>query len=159
VGKSGHPDQFLYIDCWQDAVLSRPTWLRPCLEETYRIMVARVAATSKCREKTKEPILAEKPEEMPPPYVPLYPPLPPAPSSAPSPSISYGETRGTVILVKSGLETPGASTSLTSLSPLDPMPTLSHLVLTPHPPFNREHPTVSVRTPPLLRFSLPCKCP
>jgi hypothetical protein len=46
VGKPGHPEQFLYIDCWQDAVLSRPTWLRACLEEAYRIMVARVAATS-----------------------------------------------------------------------------------------------------------------
>jgi hypothetical protein len=32
-------------------------------------MVARVAATSKHREKTKEPILAEEPEEIPLPYV------------------------------------------------------------------------------------------
>jgi hypothetical protein len=24
-GKPGYPDQFLYIDCWQDAVLSWPT--------------------------------------------------------------------------------------------------------------------------------------
>jgi hypothetical protein len=64
VGKPGHPDQFPYIDCWQDAVFSRLTWLRPCLEQTCRIMVARVAATSKCREKTKKPMLAK---EMPPP--------------------------------------------------------------------------------------------
>jgi hypothetical protein len=31
VGRLGHPDQFPYIDCQQDAVLSRPTLLRPCL--------------------------------------------------------------------------------------------------------------------------------
>jgi hypothetical protein len=65
VWKPGHPDQFPYIDYWQDVVLSRPIWLRPCLKETWRIMVARVAATSKCGEKTKEPVLAEEPEEMP----------------------------------------------------------------------------------------------
>jgi hypothetical protein len=59
-GKCGHPDQFPYIDCWQDAVLSCPVGLRPHVEET-RIMVARVATTSKCREKTKEPILAKEP--------------------------------------------------------------------------------------------------
>jgi hypothetical protein len=47
-------------------------------------MVAKVAATSKCREKKKEPILAEEPEEIPPLYVPLYPPVSPAPSSTPS---------------------------------------------------------------------------
>jgi hypothetical protein len=55
-----HPDQFPYIDSWQDSVLSQPTWLRPCLEEACRIMVARVATTSKCRKKAKEPILAEE---------------------------------------------------------------------------------------------------
>jgi hypothetical protein len=48
VGNPRHPDQFPYTDCWQDAVLSQPTWLRPCLEEACRIMVARVATTSKC---------------------------------------------------------------------------------------------------------------
>jgi hypothetical protein len=51
VGRTGHPNQFPYIDCWQDAVFSQPTWLRPCLEKACRIMVARVDATSKCREK------------------------------------------------------------------------------------------------------------
>jgi hypothetical protein len=60
------------------------------MEEICRIMVARVAETSKCREKTKEPILAEEPEEITPPYVPLYPPLPPAPSSTLSPSTPDG---------------------------------------------------------------------
>jgi hypothetical protein len=55
-------------------------------------MVARVAATSKCREKTKEPVVAEEPEEIPPPYVPLYPPLPLALSFVCSPSTSDGET-------------------------------------------------------------------
>jgi hypothetical protein len=54
VGNPGHSDQFLYRDCWQDAVLSWPTWLRPCLEEASRITAARVAASSKCREKAKE---------------------------------------------------------------------------------------------------------
>jgi hypothetical protein len=63
VGKPGHPEQFPYISCWQDAVLSWPTWLRPYLEEACRIMVARVATTSKCREKTKEPMLAEEPKK------------------------------------------------------------------------------------------------
>jgi hypothetical protein len=33
VGKPGHPEQFPYIDCWQDAVLSQPTWVRPYLGE------------------------------------------------------------------------------------------------------------------------------
>jgi hypothetical protein len=47
-----------YIDCWQDAVLSQPTWLKPHLEKACRVMVARVAAASKCREKCKKP---EKP--------------------------------------------------------------------------------------------------
>jgi hypothetical protein len=83
VGRSGHSDQFPYIDCWQDAVLSRPTWLRPYLEEAWRTMMARVAADSKHREKAKELVLAEEPEEVPPTYVPLYLPLPPVPGSAP----------------------------------------------------------------------------
>jgi hypothetical protein len=60
VGNPGHPDHFPYIDCWQDAVLSWPTWLRLCLEEAYRITVGRVATTSKCREETKQ---GEGPEE------------------------------------------------------------------------------------------------
>jgi hypothetical protein len=91
VGKPGHPDQSPYIDCWQYVVLSWPTWLRPYLEEACRIMVAMVAATSKCREKTKGPMLAKEPNEMPSPFVPLYPPLPPAPISTLSPSTSDGE--------------------------------------------------------------------
>jgi hypothetical protein len=53
VGRPGHLDQFPYVDCWQDAVLSQPSWLSPCLEEACRIMVARVAATSKCTEENK----------------------------------------------------------------------------------------------------------
>jgi hypothetical protein len=57
VGKPGHPEQFPCIDRWQDAVLSWPKWLRPCLEKTCRIMAARVATASKCREKAKEPVL------------------------------------------------------------------------------------------------------
>jgi hypothetical protein len=53
VGRPGYLDQFPCIDCWQNAVLSRPTWLRLCLEEACRITVARVTAPSKCREKNK----------------------------------------------------------------------------------------------------------
>jgi hypothetical protein len=48
-------------------------------------MVAKVAATFKCREKAKEPILGEEPEEVTPPYVPHYPPLSPVPCSTPLP--------------------------------------------------------------------------
>jgi hypothetical protein len=55
-------------------------------------MVARVAATSKCKEKTKETILAEELKEMPLTYVSLYPPLPPTPSSAPLPLTLDGKT-------------------------------------------------------------------
>jgi hypothetical protein len=91
VGKPGHPEQFPYVDYWQDTVLSWPKWLRPYLEEVCRIMIARVATTSKCREKIKEPVLAEEPEEVPQPYVLPYPPLPPASSSAPPPPTLDGE--------------------------------------------------------------------
>jgi hypothetical protein len=76
VGKPGLLEKFPYIDCWQDAVVRWPTWLRLCLEEACRIMVARVAIASKYRKKAKEPILAEEPEAVPPPNAPLYPPLP-----------------------------------------------------------------------------------
>jgi hypothetical protein len=110
----------------------------PCLEEACTIMVARVAATSKCREKAKETVLAE---ETPLHYVPLYPPLPPAPSSSPLPPTSDVEAGGTVTPVKSGPEASGASTPVTSLSLMDTIPTPSLPVLTPHPPFNWGHPT------------------
>jgi hypothetical protein len=75
VGEPGHPDQFPHIDCWQDVVLSWPTWLKPCLEETCRVMVDRVAAASKCREKCKKPkkpTLVGGPEESLLPCVPLH---------------------------------------------------------------------------------------
>jgi hypothetical protein len=42
-----------YIDCWQDAVLSQPTWLKPYLEKACRVTVARAAAASKHRKKFK----------------------------------------------------------------------------------------------------------
>jgi hypothetical protein len=112
VGKPGPPEQFPYTDCWQDAVLSWLTWLRPYLEEACRIMVAKVAATSMCREKTKEPILAREPEEAPPPYVLLFPPSPSASSSAPPLPTLDGETQGTVTPVKSDLEALRTSTPL-----------------------------------------------
>jgi hypothetical protein len=54
VGEPRPPDQFLYIDCWQDAVLSQPTWLKLHLEEAWRAVVVRVAAASKCRKKCKK---------------------------------------------------------------------------------------------------------
>jgi hypothetical protein len=76
VGVPGHQDQFPYISCWQDAVLSRPMWLKPHLEEACRVMVASMAAASKCREdckKPEKPTLVGDPGETPPPYVPLYP--------------------------------------------------------------------------------------
>jgi hypothetical protein len=44
-----------YIDCWQDAVLSQPTWLKPHLEKACKVMVARAAAASKYRKKCKKP--------------------------------------------------------------------------------------------------------
>jgi hypothetical protein len=49
---------FPYIDCWQDAVLNWPTWLKLHLEKACKVMVARVAAAFKYRGKCKKP---EKP--------------------------------------------------------------------------------------------------
>jgi hypothetical protein len=63
-------------------------------------MGAKAAATSKCREKIKEPILAKEPKEIPPPHMPLYLSLPLTPSSAPPP-LTLDKT---VTPVKSGLE-------------------------------------------------------
>jgi hypothetical protein len=54
-GEPGHPYQFLCINCCQDAVLNWPMWQKPHLEKACRVMVARAAAASKCREKCKEP--------------------------------------------------------------------------------------------------------
>jgi hypothetical protein len=102
-------------------------------------MVARVATASKCREKAKKPILSEEPEEIPLHYVPLYPPLPPVPGSAPLPLTLDGETQETVTPVKSCSEASRASTPLTSLSPMDPIPTLSPPMFTSHPPLNWDH--------------------
>jgi hypothetical protein len=55
VGEPEHPDQFPYINCWKNAALSQPTWLKPHLGKVCRIMRARTAAASKCREKCKKP--------------------------------------------------------------------------------------------------------
>jgi hypothetical protein len=119
-------------------------------------MTARVVATSKCREKTKEPILAK---EMPPPYVSFYPPLSPAPSFSPSTLTLDGETQKTVTLVKSGPEISGASTALIFLSPMGPMPTTSPPVLTSHPPFNQGHPTSLHEDPSSLLTTTALKIP
>jgi hypothetical protein len=43
-----------YINCcWQDAVLSQPTWLKPHLEKACKVMVARAVAASKYRKNVK----------------------------------------------------------------------------------------------------------
>lgn len=39
-GDPGHPDQFPYIDCWQEIVLSWPPWLKACLEENRKFKSA-----------------------------------------------------------------------------------------------------------------------
>jgi hypothetical protein len=141
-------------------VLKWPTWLRPCLEETCGTTVARVATTSKCREKTKDLILVKELKEKPPPYVLLYPPLPLAARSAPLPLTLDEESWGTVTPVKSGLEASEGSNSLTSLSPIDQIPTPSPPVLPPNPPFNWGHLTSihedpsSPQTPTALQMSL-----
>jgi hypothetical protein len=101
VGEPGHPDHFLYIDCWQDTS-PQLTYLKSFLEKACRVMVARVAVASKCREKCKnleKHISLEDPEETPSSYVPLY-----SSPSAPSPPPSEGETT-------SDREAPAANTS------------------------------------------------
>jgi hypothetical protein len=35
-----------YMDCWQDAVLSQPTWLKHHLEKACKVKVAMAAAAS-----------------------------------------------------------------------------------------------------------------
>jgi hypothetical protein len=155
--KPGNPGQFPYIDCWQNAMLSQPIWLRPCLEKACRVMVASVVTTSKCRETIKELILDEEPKEMPPPYVPLYPPLLPAHNFTPLPPTSDVEAQGTVTPLKSGPEASGASTLLGSLSPMVSLqvcwcsPHILHSIGGLQPIFTR--------TPFLLRLPLLCRCP
>jgi hypothetical protein len=64
-----------YIDCWQNSVLSQPTWLKPCLEKACRVMVSRATAASKYRKKCKKSekaILMGDPKESPRPYVPQF---------------------------------------------------------------------------------------
>jgi hypothetical protein len=46
-----------YIDCWQDAVFSQPTWLKLHLEKVCKVMLPRTAAASKYGEKSTKPIL------------------------------------------------------------------------------------------------------
>lgn len=84
-GRPRHPDEVPYIACWQDAVLSKPSWLKACLEENCKIMMVQVSASSKCRPNPKT-IPTCEPEEIPSPYVPphIYPPLPITPLSVTS---------------------------------------------------------------------------
>jgi hypothetical protein len=49
------PSTVPYIDCWQDAVLSWPTWLKPHLEKACKVMAVRAAAASKYRKKYEKP--------------------------------------------------------------------------------------------------------
>jgi hypothetical protein len=94
---------------------------------------------------------------MPPTYVPLYLPLPPVPSSTPLPLTLDGEAWGILTPVKSGWEASGASTLLTSQSPVNISHTPSPPVLTPHSPLNQEH--LTKEDPPLPRLQLLCRCP
>jgi hypothetical protein len=137
VGEPAHPDQFPYIDCWQNAVLSWPTWLKRHLEEACSVMVARVTAGSKCREKCKKAekhILVGDPERTLSPYVPLYPPLPPPFTS--SPPSSEGEAASDGEAPAANMPTrpsPGVlETSHSEVSgPMNLMLTQSPPVLTP----------------------------
>jgi hypothetical protein len=133
VGKPRHPDQFHYIDSCQDAVLSWPTWLKPHLEEPHRVMVARVATASKCKEKCKKPkkpTLAGDPEETLPPYVSLYLPLPLP--SAPLPLLLEGEAsdREALATIMSTRLGPGVLETATT----PPSSVLMNLIFTPSSP-------------------------
>jgi hypothetical protein len=123
VREPGHPDQFPYIDFWQDAVLSQPTKLRPCLEEA-----CRVTAASKCSEKPEKLeklIFVEDPKEVPLPYAQLYPTLPPPFAHLPPPL--EGEATSDREALEANIPSrpsPGSlesSTTPTSLGPLNLM--------------------------------------
>jgi hypothetical protein len=138
VGDPGHPDQFPYINCWQDAIFSQPMWLKSHLEKACRFIVARMAKASKCREKCKKPekpMLVGDPEETLPPYVALYPSL-----SAPSPPPSEGEAASDRLVpaantpTRLGPEVLETATTPLSSGPLNLMLTPSPLVLTPQLP-------------------------
>jgi hypothetical protein len=58
-----------YIDCWLDAALRQPTWLKPLLEKTGKIMVARASKYRGNVKSKKNPILVGNLEESLPPYV------------------------------------------------------------------------------------------
>jgi hypothetical protein len=151
VRKPEHLDKFPYIDCWQDAVLSWPVWLRPSLEETCRIMVARVATTSKCREKPKEPILAKDPRKCHHPMCNFIHPCHWHPAPYPHLRCQRGSLRDSQV---GGLDFP------TSSGPTDPKCTPSLTVLIPHLPFNWGYPTSSSKDRfSLLRLPPPCRCP
>lgn len=47
-GDPGNLDQLPYIYCWQDTVLYWPLWLRACLEENCKVMLAQIWASPKC---------------------------------------------------------------------------------------------------------------
>lgn len=77
VGSPGHREQAV--------VLTRPPWSRAYLEENRRFsLLARAAATSKCRPEGKKPILLSEPEDTPSPSTPTA-PLPRAPEQPATP--------------------------------------------------------------------------
>ena len=51
----GHPDQFPYIDRWQDLVLSRPPWPKVCTEENCKVMMAHVTLPLNADQNLKNP--------------------------------------------------------------------------------------------------------
>ena len=123
VGDPGHPNQFPYIDCWQDLVLSWPPWLKVCIEENCKVMMACVMASSKCQPKTEKPILSGEPKGTPQSYDPLYPSLPPASLAA--------------LAAKTPLKpapSPEALPPLVPLASLDVTSLPGPPVLTPHTP-------------------------
>ena len=77
-GDPGEQDQLPYLDSWQDTFLSQPPWLRDCLEENCKVMLAQITDSSKCPKEFKKAVLSGEAEEILPRYAPLYPLLPPA---------------------------------------------------------------------------------
>jgi hypothetical protein len=100
-------------------------------------MVARVATTSKWERGNKGAYTCQGAQRT---TTALCPTLSAsATSSTPPPPTLDWEAQGTVTPVKSDSQASRASTPLTSLSPMDPIPSPSPPVLTPHSPFSHEH--------------------
>jgi hypothetical protein len=124
-------------------------------------MVARMAATSTCRENCKKPmkpILTEDPKENLLFYVPLFPPLPPPYIfSPPFPEGGAASDKEAPSANTFTRPSPGTATTLLSSGPMSLMLTLSPPILIPQlperlaPRFNQEHlnsPTIGLVCPP-----------